>query len=482
MSSQLVINYRAYETRVALLEDGKLAELYIERHNSEEILGNIYKGKVVRVLPGIQAAFVDIGYERTGFLCIQDLIPKLSGEKEKIRIEDQLCEGQEIVVQVIKSPSKGKGPRLTTNITLAGRRLVLMPYNKIIGVSKKIKEKEERERLKSIIDEIRKDDMGVIVRTVSKGATKEKLREEMIFLHKLWGDVSSKIKTCSAPSLLYKELSITLKAIRDLFTRDVDKLIIDSKEEYNAIMNFINDFAPGLRYSIELYEGAEPIFEKYGIEQQIEKLFQRRVYLKSGGFIVIEQTEALTAIDVNTGSYVGEYDVEETALRTNLEAVKEIAHQIRLRNISGLIVIDFIDMEKKANKDKVFNALKDAFSKDKAKTNIQYISSLGLVEMTRERTRLDLKESLTEPCPYCAGRGLVKSKESICCEIFRELEKRKNIFRLRDEDIRIFVHPDINLFVREFKEEYIKELENELKKKITFIPKQQLHIEKYEIV
>ncbi|RLB07927.1 MAG: hypothetical protein DRG27_06110, partial [Deltaproteobacteria bacterium] len=264
MSSQLVINYRAYETRVALLEDGKLAELYIERHNSEEILGNIYKGKVVRVLPGIQAAFVDIGYERTGFLCIQDLIPKLSGEKEKIRIEDQLCEGQEIVVQVIKSPSKGKGPRLTTNITLAGRRLVLMPYNKIIGVSKKIKEKEERERLKSIIDEIRKDDMGVIVRTVSKGATKEKLREEMIFLHKLWGDVSSKIKNCSAPSLLYKELSITLKAIRDLFTRDVDKLIIDSKEEYNAIMNFINDFAPGLRYSIELYEGAEPIFEKYG--------------------------------------------------------------------------------------------------------------------------------------------------------------------------------------------------------------------------
>jgi len=477
LSAQLIINYRSYETRVALLEDGRLAELYIERNNFWDILGNIYKGKIVRVLPGIQAAFVDIGTQRTGFLCIQDM-PKR--DEEDLRIEDQLYEGQEIVVQVVKSPAKGKGPRLTTNIAIAGRRLVLMPYSSNIGVSKKIKEKEERERLKSIADEIRPDEMGVIVRTISKGTTKEKLQEEMRFLYGLWKDISSKIKSFPAPSLLYREPSITLKAIRDLFTRDVDKLVIDSRGEYKAIMDFINDFAPGLRYCIELYEGSKPIFERYGIEPEIDKLFQQRVPLKSGGFIVIEQTEALTAIDVNTGSYVGEYDVEETALRTNLEAVKEIAYQIRLRNISGLIVIDFIDMEKKANRDKVFSALKDAFNKDKAKTNIQYISNLGLVEMTRERKRLDLRESLTEPCPYCSGRGLVKSRESICYEIFRELEKRKSV--LGNEKIHVFVHPEVNLFVREFKEEYIKKLEKDLGKKIVFVPKEELHIENYEIV
>ncbi len=478
MSAQLIINYRSYETRVALLEDGRLAELYIERHNFWDILGNIYKGKIVRVLPGIQAAFVDIGAQRTGFLCIQDMLPTLN--EEDARIEERLCEGQEVVVQVIKPPARGKGPRLTTNIALAGRRLVLMPYNKNIGVSKKIKEREERERLKNIVEGIRPDGMGVIVRTISKGATKEKLQEEMKFLHRLWKDVCSKIKSFSAPSLLYREPSITLKAVRDLFTRDVDKLVIDSKEEYRAIMDFIKDFAPGLRYCIELYEGSKPIFEKYGIEPEIQKLFQRRVYLKSGGFIVIEQTEALTAIDVNTGSYVGEHDVEETALRTNLEAVKEIAHQIRLRNISGLIVIDFIDMEKKSNRDKVFSALKDAFNKDKAKTNIQYISSLGLVEMTRERTRLDLRESLTEPCPYCSGRGLVKSRESVCYEIFRELEKRKNV--LGNEKIQVFVHPEVNQFAKEFTQEHIKRLEEQLGKKIVFIPKEELHIENYEIV
>ncbi len=475
MSAKLIINSRPYETRVAVLEDGRLAELYIERNSLCDIVGNIYKGKVVRVLPGIQAAFVDIGIGRTGFLCIQDM-PGSSSQ----RIEDCIFEGQEIVVQVIKAPVKGKGPRLTTNITLAGRRIVLMPFNDKIGVSKKIKEKSERKRLKEIASEIRPKNMGLIVRTISKGATKEKLKAELEFLLRLWQDISSKIKSFSAPSLLYKEPSITLKAIRDLFTKEVDRLIVDSKKDYQDLINFVNNFAPGLQYCIELYEGHKPIFEYYNLEHEIEKLLKRRVFLKSGGFIVIEQTEALTAIDVNTGSYVGEYDIEETALRTNLEAVKEIARQIRLRNIGGLIVIDFIDMNKKANRDKVFNALKEAFSKDKAKTNIQYISSLGLVEMTRERSRLDLKESLAEPCPYCLGRGLVKSKESICYEIFRELEKTKNI--LGNGEVRVLVHPEIELFVKEYKHKYIEELQASLKKKIIFIPKKDFHIEKYEII
>ncbi len=477
MPAQLIINSRPYETRVALLEDGRLAELYIERHNFQDILGNIYKGKVVRVLPGIQAAFIDIGIERTGFLGIQDI----ASHQNQSRIEDFIYEGQEIVVQVIKAPTKGKGARLTTNLAIAGRRLVLMPYNKNIGVSKKIKEKEERERLKKIATEIRPEkDMGVIVRTISKGMTKEKLKQEMDFLYKLWNDIKEKSKRYSAPSIIHREPSIILKSIRDLFTRDVDKLIIDSLDGYREILGFINDFAPGLRYSIELYRGEKPIFEKYGIEGKINTVFKRKVPLKSGGFIVIEQTEALTAIDVNSGSYVGENDLEETALNINLEAVKEIAHQVRLRNISGLIVIDFIDMEKKSNRDKVFTALKEAFSRDKSKTNIQYISSLGLVEMTRERTRLDLKEVLAEECPYCSGRGLVKSKESISYEIFRELERRKN--SLGNEKIHVLLNPDVEEFIKEYKKKYVEEIEERIGKKVVFVPKKEMHIEEYEIV
>lgn len=477
MPAQLIINSKPYETRVALLEDGRLAELYIERHNFQDILGNIYKGKVVRVLPGIQAAFVDIGAERTGFLGIQDIV----SNQDQARIEDFVFEGQEIVVQVIKAPTKGKGPRLTTNLAIAGRRLVLMPYNKNIGISKKIKEKEERERLKKIANEIRPEkEMGLIVRTISKGIEKDKLKQEMDFLYKLWKDIKKKSKTHSAPSIIHREPSIILKSIRDLFTRDVDKLVIDSVDGYKQILNFINDFAPGLRYSIELYKGEKPIFEEYGIEEKINTVFKRKVPLKSGGFIVIEQTEALTAIDVNSGSYVGENNLEETALKINLEAVKEIAYQVRLRNISGLIVIDFIDMEKKSHRDKVFTALKEAFSKDRSKTNIQYISTLGLIEMTRERTRLDLKEVLAEECPYCSGRGLVKSKESICYEIFRELERRKN--SLGSEKIHVFLNADVEEFIKEYKGRYVEEIERRIGKKVVFVPKKDMHIEEYEII
>jgi len=479
LANELIINYRPYETRVALLENGKLAELYIERKNSIDILGNIYKGKVVRVLPGIQAAFVNIGLERTGFLCLQDL-SEYEHNNGSLSIEDLLYEGQDIMVQVAKEPTKNKGARLTTNISLPGRRLVLMPFSRHIGISRKIKDKNERERLKEIIEEIRPKDMGIIIRTISKGATKEKLKTEMEFLLKVWENIKTKAQRNSVPILLYKELSITLKAVRDLFTMEVDRLIIDSFEEYTALMSFINSFAPGLRYSIEFYEESGSIFEHYGIESEILKTLQRRVWLKSGGYIVIEQTEALTAIDVNTGSYVGENNPEETVLKTNLEAVKEIAYQIRLRNIGGLIVIDFIDMNKKSNRDKVFNALKEAFNRDKAKTNILYISSLGLVEMTRERTRSDLRGFLAETCPYCSGRGLVRSRQSISYEIFRELERKRNA--IGNDKIHVFVHPDVNLFIKEYEQNNIKYLENTLNRKIVFIPKNDLHIEKYEIV
>ena len=474
----LIINCRPYEKRVALLENGRLVELYIERKNSQDITGNIYKGKVVRVIPGIQAAFVNIGLNKTGFLCAQDMYE--CGREVLPQIENLLRQGEEVVVQVVKAPTKAKGARLTTNIAIPGRRLVLMPHNRHIGVSKRIKNKEERDRLKKIIEKIRPSNMGIIARTISEGVSKDKLSSEIKFLLRLWEDINLKIKRLPAPALLYRELSITLKAVRDLFTREVDRLIIDSKEEYNALLDFVHSFAPALKHSVELYDESIPIFDYYGIEPEIEKTLQRRVWLKSGGYIVIEQTEALTAIDVNTGSYMGEDDPEETILKTNLEAVKEIAHQIRLRNIGGLIVIDFIDMDKKSDRDRVFNTLKEAFSKDKAKTNIQYISTLGLVEMTRERTRLDLKESLAEICPYCSGRGLVKSRQSICYEIFRELERKTN--SLGDEKIHVLVHPEIDMFIKEYEQNHLKQIEQTLCKKIVFVPKGDLHIEKYEIV
>ncbi len=471
---EVVINCRPYEKRVALLEDGKLCELYLERKDSEELVGNIYKGKVVKVLPGMQAAFLDIGINRTGFLSIQDMNPD---PEIPAHIEEILSEGDQIMVQVAKDSVGNKGPRLKTNITLPGRRLVLLPFTKGIGVSKKIKERKERERLRNIVEKIRPEEFGFIVRTVSEGETEEKLKREMEFLLRLWDEIKKKMETYPCPSLLYKEVSLSLKAVRDLLTKDVDFLVIDSKEEYSEIMRFIDSLYPGLRDSIRLYSGKEPIFDYYGIEDQIKDLFEKKIQLKSGGYIVIEKTEALTAIDVNTGSYVGEKDLEQTALKTNLEAAEEIARQVKVRNISGLIVIDFIDMKDKENREKVFLALKEAFSKDRAKTNILHMSELGIVEMTRERGRTDLNEVLLEECPYCKGKGSVKSKQTVCYEIFREIERRS----FSKNQITVSVNPEVAFFMREREKESIDYLEKKLNKKISILPKEEFHIEKFEI-
>jgi ribonuclease G len=452
MANELIIHTRPYDTRVALVENGVVVELYIERATGQELMGNIYRGRVIRVLPGMQAAFVDIGLERSGFLYVSDVrqdfleveqmmlqtnpvheeeMSSLEGIEEittnplmniPFNIGDLLHEGQEVLVQVSKEPLGTKGPRLTSHISLPGRHLVLMPSVDHIGVSRRIEDPEERTRLRSMIQEIRPEGYGFIARTVSEGAEKEKLKSEMDFLLKLWTSIKEKMARSSGPALLYKDLSVSLRSVRDLFTREVDRLVIDSREEYKNILEFMETFAPTLRYSVELYDGIEPIFDHYGIEMEISRALAKKIWLKSGGYIVIELTEALTAIDVNTGSYVGKRNLEETILKTNLEAVKEIAYQLRLRNIGGLIVIDFIDMEKKANRDRVFMALKEALSKDKAKTYILRMSELGLIEMTRKRTRENLTRLLSEPCSYCEGRGTLKSKKTICCEIFRDLE------------------------------------------------------------
>ena len=509
MPSELIIHSRPHETRVALVENGVVVELHIERKTGQELMGNIYRGRVVRVLPGMQAAFVDIGLERSAFLYVSDVHQDLmeleemvlgnSAEAETDRpeaseglllqrrkgippnIEDLLREGQDIMVQIAKEPIGTKGARLTSHISLPGRHLVLMPNVDHIGISRKIEDPLERERLKTMVQEMRSGQFGFIVRTASDGADKNKLKSEMDFLQKLWTSIHEKMAKHTSPGLLYKDLSVSLRSVRDLFTREVDRLVIDSKEEYSAIMEFIGTFVPALKYSVELYEGHEPIFDFYGIEMEISRALDKKIWLKSGGYIVIELTEALTAIDVNTGSYVGARNLEETILKTNLEALKEIAYQLRLRNLGGLIVIDFIDMEKKTNREKVFSTLKEALTKDKAKTHVLKMSELGLIEMTRKRTRENLNRLLSEPCFYCEGRGSLKAKKTICYEILRDLERETNI---TGQALQVFVHvnPDIARVLKEEEQQSVIDLEKRINRRIIISEKENLHIEQYEIV
>ncbi|MDY6878658.1 MAG: Rne/Rng family ribonuclease [Thermodesulfobacteriota bacterium] len=509
MPNELIINARPHETRVALVENGVVVELYIERTTGQELQGNIYRGRVVRVLPGMQAAFVDISLNRTGFLFVSDIHKDLLDlervmmpsqgriepssvdsdleidnssrmEGTSFRIEELLQQGQTIMVQIAKEPLGNKGARLTTHISLPGRHLVLMPTVNHIGVSRRIEDVDEKNRLKAIVEEARSNDFGFIVRTVSEGVPPQKLKNEMEFLLNLWSDIQNKMKRGSNPGLLHKDLSISLRAVRDLFTREVDRLVIDSPEEYAKITEFIEAFAPKLKHSIGLYEDSEPIFDAYGIEMEISRALDNKIWLKSGGYIVIEMTEALTSIDVNTGSYVGKRNLEETILKTNLEAVKEIAYQLRFRNIGGLIVIDFIDMEKRGDRERVFDNLKEVLDRDRAKTNVLPMSDLGLIEMTRKRTRENLGRILTEPCFYCEGRGMLKSKKTVCYELFRDLE-RECAISYDSGEVRVLVNPDIEDMIREEEQETLMELEKMLNKPIVFIPKDNYHLEQYEI-
>jgi len=509
MANELVINARPHEIRVALVENGVVVELHIERKTGQELMGNIYRGRIVRVLPGMQAAFVDIGLERSAFLYVTDvhhdvldleqiMLPgtlannQESTTEEEIEavteslktipfnIEDLLHEGQDIMVQVAKEPIGTKGARLTCHISLPGRHLVLMPNVDHVGVSRRIEDPEEKERLRNLAQEIRHNRLGLIVRTASEGETRTKLKSELDFLMKLWGSIQERMTKVTGIGLLYKDLGICLRSVRDLFTREVDRLVIDSREEYNKVMEFIETFAPSLKYSVELYEGDDPIFDFHGIEMEISRALEKKIWLKSGGSIVIELTEALTAIDVNTGSYVGARNLEETILKTNLEAVKEIAYQLRMRNLGGLIVIDFIDMEKKTNRERVFTALKEALRKDKAKTHILKMSELGLIEMTRKRTRENLNRLLSEPCFYCEGRGALKSRKTICYELLRDIE-RETRATANSEDILVSVHPEVARVLKEEEQQSIVDLERRMNRRIAICEKEGLHVEQYEI-
>jgi len=507
MVTELLINVRPHETRIALTENGNVVEFYLERSSTEGLTANIYKGKVLRVLPGMQAAFVDIGQSRAAFLYVADVYDQTGkigelldfadgldsppdqvepqaplsspAEEHQHQIEHLLQEGQEVIVQVVKEPLGQKGARVTTYITLPGRHLVLMPNVKHIGVSRRIADQAERARLKSTIEELRPPDFGFIARTASEGITPDKLESEMDFLIRLWQSIQNKVKTAPTPSLLYQDLDATLRAVRDLFTREVDRLVVDSEPEYNKILNFIDTFSSDLKSAVELYTGLEPIFDSFGHEMEISRAIARKVWLKSGGYIVIEETEALVSIDVNTGRYVGKHNLEETIVKTNLEAVKEIAYQLRLRNIGGLIVIDFIDMARADDQERVWTALVEALRRDKAKTNVLRMSELGLIEMTRQRTRDNIGRVLREPCFYCQGEGYLMSAVSICHEIFRGLEREA--LRTTSESLNLCVHPKIKEMLLDEERHSLDETQSRLKKRVIIQEDGELHLEEYQI-
>ncbi len=502
-NKHIVINAAPYESRVATLESGILVEFLLERGDDRNIVGNIYMGKVIRVLPGMQAAFVDIGMDKAGFLFAGDFVtPQLEFDEGMpdegeiaddigIRparypqdhvlppIEGLIREGQHILVQVAKEPLGTKGARITSHITLPGRYLVLLTWSSHIGISRRIEDPEERDRLAKIVERIRPEGMGAIVRTAAEGREEAELRADMEYLVRLWETIRRKSEAASAPSLVHRELSLPLRAVRDLFTADMDRIVIDSEEEFHRVRGFAAQFFPRIQDRIELYTGPQPIFDHDGIEIELARALDKKVWLKSGGYIVIEQTEALTVIDVNTGKYVGRSSLEETTVKINLEAVKEIVYQLRLRNIGGIIIIDFIDMKNEENREKVYQALVDTLRADKSKTTICKISELGLVEMTRKRVRESLGRSLSDACPYCSGEGVIKSKKTICFEIFRALERQGPL--LANQQVMLYVHSSLaeELFSEDRK--YLERLEARFGMKVNISASDKCHVEQYQI-
>jgi len=527
---QLVVNAERHETRVALLEDGVVVELFFERRKERGIVGNIYKGRVQRVLPGMQAAFVDVGLEKAAFLYVGDILPKTSHDDEDdedkpsrhehqeasetpsvgsdesgafarsgalssdadkagkperssrrddLRIEELIKEGQEIMVQVTKDAIGTKGVRVTCQVSLPGRHLVFMPTSNHVGISRRITDESERARLKEIVETLRPPGTGFVVRTAGEGVPLAKLQADVELLVATWKDIQVKVEKGRAPALIHPDLDLTLRCTRDLFTTDVEKLIVDDEATYQRITEFISSFNPAMSGAVELYKGVEPLFDQMGIEQEISRALARKVWLKSGGYIVIDQAEALCAIDVNTGRYVGKRNLEDTITKTNLEAVKEVAYQLRLRNMGGMIVIDFIDMDKQQNRDKVQTALGEELKKDRARTNVVRISELGLVEMTRQRVRESLGRMLTEPCFYCDGRGAIRSKLTVAYEVFRSV--RRMAPTIKEKVVVVHCHPEVADLIYDQERDHLEELEHMVGKKVVMRARGSFHQEQYEL-
>ena len=508
MYTDILINATPFENRIALVESGNLLEFHQERPAEKGLVGNIYCGRVVRVLPGMQAAFVDVGLERTGFLYVDDIHTSMSQLESRISVDEQPCneyvlqatepdeedptsqsspaieelikEGQDILVQISKEPIGSKVARLTCHITLPCRNLVFMPLTDHIGISRKIQDEEMREQLRNKIEKLRPPGTGFIVRTVAEHISSAELEADMEFLLLLWDDIKSTAKRSSVPSLVYKDLDMVLRSVRDLFTDNVNELVVDSKDVYGRLLTFVQTFAPHLKTRIIHYEGESPIFESYGIEVDITKALDKKVWLRSGGYIIIETTEALTVVDVNTGRYVGRNDLSETIFKTNMEAVKEISYQLKLRNIGGIIIIDFIDMDAEQHREELYCAFQECMRKDKSRVNILKLSEFGLVQMTRKRSCESLSQMMCEPCFYCGGDGIIKSRRTICYEIFRKITR--DAAKINGSNVTIRVHPRIaDMLLRE-EAHHIELLEEMTAKRFTIIPVRDIHIKRYEII
>ncbi len=489
MPNVLVFNCAPHEVRVGLLEDDRVAEIFVERRKDASLVGNIYKGRVLRVLPGMQAAFVDIGLERAAFLYVADVVdPRRDSSSNTVSeartdmahrpIQSLLHEGQELMVQVSKEPLGTKGARVTSHVSIAGRHLVYMPTVDHVGVSRRIVDDEERRRLREILEALVPQGGGFVARTAAEGRTPEELRADLEFPRQVWNDILTRTESSTAPATLYEDLDLVLRSARDLVTPELEAIHVDDEAEFQRLTRFMRRFMPRYMDRVKHYPGPEPIFDAYGVEIELQRALGRKVWLKSGGYLIIDQTEALCAVDVNTGRFVGKRNLEETITRTNLEAVQEIVRQLRLRNIGGIIIIDFIDMEKESNRNKVFGALSDALQADRARTNILKISELGLVEMTRKRVRESLARSLSEPCFYCDGSGLLKSRTTVAYEIYRTL--LREAFVLDEPVLRIGAHPRVAQLLLEDERSMLAELEARVDKRIEVEARPDFHLEHYE--
>jgi ribonuclease G len=501
VSNEIIINAQAGETRVAILEQGIFAELHIERERERSVAGTVALGRVTRVLPGMQAAFVDIGLEKAAFLYVGDYLDdsgQLGGDadedegarprrsrgrngngRQPPKIDSLLREGQEIVVQVAKEPIGTKGARITSHVSIAGRHIVLTPWSQRVGVSRQISSDRERRRLRDVVARVRPSDLGFIIRTAGEGARSADIEADVKYLTSVWDDIQLRKEAARAPDALHTELSLPLRVIRDVANSQTKRIVVDDAQVYEEMKAFLSRFVADPKPKLEHYTGPLPIFDHFDIEHCIDHNLGTKVWLKSGGHLVVDQSEALTAIDVNTGRFVGKRDLEETVLRTNLEAVKEVVYQLRFRNIGGLIIIDLIDMESAENREKVYRALQEALRPDKARTNILKISELGLVEMTRKRTRENLVQQLCEPCSYCEGRGYVLSRESVAYKVLREI--RKDLPRFCGRQIAVSVDPDVAEMLLGPARTALAALSQDLGRQIEVRARPGLHQEQFEV-
>jgi ribonuclease G len=483
---EILVNVTPREIRAALLENGILQEIYIEREARRGLIGNIYKGNVTRVLPGMQAAFIDIGLERTAFLHASDITRRAApngGDEEQpaLDIRNLVREGQDVTVQVLKDPLGNKGARLTTFITLPSRFLVYLPAGEGIGISSRIENDEERSRLRSLVNAMLNGIQGgIIVRTAAEGIGEESLLSDLEFLVKLWSVIQLECSQAKAKSLVHEDLSLPIRMLRDLVTGEVDRILVDSPDYFAKMQSFAQQFLPEIEPMLELYTRRRPIFDLHGTEDEIRKALDRNIPLKSGGYIIFDQTEAMTTVDVNTGAFVGHRNLEDTIFRTNLEAAVAIARQLRLRNLGGIIIIDFIDMEEAEHRDRVLQVFQDSMARDHARHQIMPVSPLGLVEMTRKRTRESLQHILCEDCAYCEGKGFVMKAETVCFEIFREIIRQHRQFAF--EEILVLAHQDVIELLLDEDASALAEIEKHIDKRIRLQPESLYLQDQFDVV